>query len=390
MPTRSSGAARAGLRWTRRGRLAARVALVAAGCVAGCLLGELAIRLVLGEQPKFARHVVRAPWGIRYNDPSSRYRHRSADVDVEFMINRQGMRCDHDVEHAKPAGRRRIVSLGDSFTIGYEVAATETFSSVLEARLRAAGLDVEVLNCGVSGFSNAEECLYLERELLKYSPDLVLVSFFENDLDDNPRSGLFRIDGDELVVAAQEYIPGGELADWLNRSSVFNFLSERSDAFVFVKESLTDLLKHQPMARVPPKGPSDFDAAPAAGAGKDAIVAPPATPKIPPEDRPKRKLCARIFDRIYAVAQAHGIPFVIMSIPGESPAEHTIAECFPLEEFDVHRPGLEFVSTYDLLQPWNGKELLYWRRSHHHWTPFAHRLAGEELARRILDKKLLP
>ena len=186
--------------WNRRHAPRARAALVArrrlaartrwSRGVAGSLLGELAIRLVLGEQPKFARHVVRAPWGIRYNDPSSRYRHRSADVDVEFAINRQGMRCDHDVEHAKPAGRRRIVSLGDSFTIGYEVAATETFSSVLEARLRAAGLDVEVLNCGVSGFSNAEECLYLERELLNYSPDLVLVSFFDNDLDDNIRTGL--------------------------------------------------------------------------------------------------------------------------------------------------------------------------------------------------------
>jgi len=61
MPTRSTSAARAGLRWPRRGRLAARVALAATGCIVGCLLGELAIRLVLGEQPKFARHVVRAP-----------------------------------------------------------------------------------------------------------------------------------------------------------------------------------------------------------------------------------------------------------------------------------------------------------------------------------------
>ena len=384
MPTRSTSAARAGLRWPRRGRLAARVALAATGCIVGCLLGELAIRLVLGEQPKFARHVVRAPWGIRYNDPSSRYRHRSADVDVEFAINRQGMRCDHDVEHAKPAGRRRIVSLGDSYTIGYEVAANETFSSVLEARLRAAGLDVEVLNCGVSGFSNAEECLYLERELLNYSPDLVLVSFFDNDLDDNGRTGLFQVDGERLLPAAQEYVPGSELADWLNRSTLFNFLSERSDAFVFVKEALTCLLKHEAIvlhaAEAPPSRGKD-EPAPASAV--------PSKPVLTPEQQAKRKLCALIFERLYSVARAHGILFVVQSIAGESPVDHALAEWFLLELFDVHRPGFEFVSTIDLLRPWNGKELLYWRRSHHHWTPFAHRLAGEELARRILDKKLL-
>jgi hypothetical protein len=388
MSNRSPRPARAGQRWSRGGRLAARVALFAAGCVAGSLLGELAIRLVLGEQPKFARHVVRAPWGLRFNDPSTRYRHRSADVDVEFAINRQGMRCDHDVEHAKPAGRRRIVSLGDSYTIGYEVAANETFSSVLETRLRAAGLDVEVLNCGVSGFSNAEECLYLERALLDYSPDLVLVSFFDNDLDDNERTGLFRVDGERLLPAAQEYVPGGALADWLNRSTLFNFLSERSDAFVFAKEALTSLAKHEAIVlhTVEPRAAPKSAAVPAKG---DAPPAPQKPRVYTAEEQAKRKLCALIFERLYSVAQSHGIPLVIQSIAGESPLDHALAEWFPLELFDVHRPGLEFVSTCDLLLPWNEKELLYWRRSHHHWTPFSHRVAGEELANRILAKKLL-
>ncbi|MEZ4290376.1 MAG: hypothetical protein R3E53_07505 [Myxococcota bacterium] len=52
---------------------------------------------------------------------------------------------------------------------------------MLEQELRRAGLQVEVLNAGVSGYSNAEALLYLERELLKYDPDLVLLSFFAND-----------------------------------------------------------------------------------------------------------------------------------------------------------------------------------------------------------------
>ena len=55
-------------------------------CVAGlafaALVAELCVRIFVGEQPKFPRHVVEAPWGLRYNQPGARYRHKSADVEV--------------------------------------------------------------------------------------------------------------------------------------------------------------------------------------------------------------------------------------------------------------------------------------------------------------------
>jgi hypothetical protein len=373
----------------RRGpgsRIVLRLGLALAATVVSCLVVELIVRIALGQQPKFPRHVVGAPWGIRYNDPSSRYRHRSADVDVGFRINRNGMRSDRDFEHAKPAGRRRIVTLGDSFTIGYEVELEETFSSVLEARLRAAGLDVDVLNCGVSGFSNAEECLYLERELVNYEPDLVLVSYFDNDLDDNVRTGLFRIEGGKLVPAATRYVPAGGLGDYLNTSTLFSFLSEHSDAFVFVKESLTDLVKRERVVRneTTPGGAS----VPAAGADGSASVN-PARPAADDANAAKRRLCALIFERILAWTRARGIPLVIQSIPAEVDIAGQLVDSFPTGEFDVHQPGLTFVAAVDLLRPLVGKERLYWRRSHHHWTPLAHRLAGEEMARRILKDGLL-
>lgn len=97
------------------------------------------------------------------------------------------MRADRDYSYTKRPGVQRILSLGDSFTIGFEVDYDQTFSRVMEDELNAAGRRIEVLNAGVSGFGNAEECLYLERELMKYQPDLVIVSFYANDLDDNVR-----------------------------------------------------------------------------------------------------------------------------------------------------------------------------------------------------------
>jgi acyl-CoA thioesterase I len=45
----------------------------------------------------------------------------------------------------------RIVALGDSLTAGYGLAGETSFPARLEAELRRRGLDVEVINAGVSG-----------------------------------------------------------------------------------------------------------------------------------------------------------------------------------------------------------------------------------------------
>ena len=56
----------------------------------------------------------------------------------------------------QPSGPKpRIVFLGDSLTAGYGLDADEAFPSLIQGRLRAAGLDFEVVNAGVSGDTSA-------------------------------------------------------------------------------------------------------------------------------------------------------------------------------------------------------------------------------------------
>jgi acyl-CoA thioesterase I len=55
-----------------------------------------------------------------------------------------------------PASQRpRIVALGDSLTAGLGLPIAAAYPSLLEQRLRAAGLDFEVVNAGVSGDTSA-------------------------------------------------------------------------------------------------------------------------------------------------------------------------------------------------------------------------------------------
>jgi acyl-CoA thioesterase-1 len=65
-----------------------------------------------------------------------------------------------DVPSAAPAAppapaKPRIVCLGDSLTAGYGLSTGEAYPAQLAARLRAAGLDYEVVNAGVSGDTSA-------------------------------------------------------------------------------------------------------------------------------------------------------------------------------------------------------------------------------------------
>jgi hypothetical protein len=269
---------------------------------------------------------------------------------------------------------KRIVSLGDSFTIGYEVAFEDTFSRVLERELGRWGQRVEVLNAGVSGFGTAEECAYLERELWKYSPDLVLVSFFVNDFADSVRSDLFRLnERGELVPGAERYVPGGRLGDLLNENPLLAWLSGYSDAFALVKERANGLAKRELMER---------NLAHAQGAAQEAGGVPTEAVSY------DRRLVVALFDRLYQETRARGVPLVIQSIPFRKYDPVELVESFP-EELDTQREGLWLLRTKALLDPHVGRELLYWDRSHSHWTPFSHARSGEALAELIDRNHLL-
>jgi hypothetical protein len=349
----------------------ANLALLAVALLAAALLAELAVRVVLGPQVRFPRRVVGAPWGLRFNEPGAEYRHHSPDVDVSFRINTQGMRAPRDYPYAKPAGTRRIVSLGDSFTVGYEVEGDETFSAVLERELRARGVRAEVLNAGVSGFGTAEEVLYLERELWKYDPDLVLLSYFPNDLLDSVRSNLFVWADGRLAPAAERYVPAGGLGDFLNTNWLMSQLAERSDAFAFAKEGANRLIK-QRLVEANREALEHAAEAPAAGGGESY----------------EERLAVALLERLYSDARERGVPLVIQSIPSYTPEPPTLVDGFP-RGFAVDRPGLAFLAAKPLLEPSLGRERLYNTRSHWHWTPLAHRLSGQALAERILERGLL-
>lgn len=74
----------------------------------------------------------------------------------------------------------KILALGTSLTQGYGVPPGFDFTVVLQARLKAAGIDAKVINAGVSGDTSAGGLARLDWSLADH-PDAAIVELGSND-----------------------------------------------------------------------------------------------------------------------------------------------------------------------------------------------------------------
>lgn len=97
--------------------------------------------------------------------------------------NNEGLR---DVDHPviKPDSEYRIICLGNSFTEGIGAPQDSTWPRLLEHKLaNMAHKKISVFNAGISSSDPFFEYKLLEKKLLKYSPDLVLLAPGTSDFE---------------------------------------------------------------------------------------------------------------------------------------------------------------------------------------------------------------
>jgi hypothetical protein len=226
-----------GLLWLLR-----RSILGAALILYTLLFAELFVR-VFDPQPVMPRYITAAPWGVRGNIPHADYWHHTPEVDVEYRINGQGLRADHDYPFTKPPGLCRVGLFGDSFLFGLEVDQRDSLAGRLQALLQQRGIAVEVLNFSVGGFGTAEMLQTYERFGRKFDLDVVLFSWDSSDLGDNVRSDLYRLRDGQLERANSEYLPAVDFQDRLMRYRLYRLINDHSQLYTFVRERSSLLIK---------------------------------------------------------------------------------------------------------------------------------------------------
>ena len=135
-------------------------------------------------------------WDLPMAKPNLAQIHRASDVyDWELIpgaagvgkegevvqINSAGFR-DREWTTTKLAGTQRVAVLGDSFTFGMAVNLEDSYVKQLQGMLNDGGANIEVLNFGVIGYGMWQYRVLLEREVLKYKPDLIVIGFFLDDI----------------------------------------------------------------------------------------------------------------------------------------------------------------------------------------------------------------
>jgi len=319
------------------------------------LVGEVAVRLI-APQVLFPRYVTGSPLGIRVPVPNARYTHTSPEMSVEFRLNAMGIRSDREYTMLKPPGVFRIVGLGDSFTQGYEVNVEETYLYQLEKILKERGYTVEVINLGVSGFGNAEELIFLKKFGFRFDPDVVIVGHFTNDIIDNMRCNLFRLDeNDKLVREAKEYLPAIGLRDKLYSIWAYRFLAEHSHLLALLRERVASIVKREIVTTQQKQQKKN-------NGHKDYSL----------------RLTGRLIDEMKIVCDARGVRFLVLDIPSAELKETKV-----LSDYVNLVTENEIVRTAPRLRAEGEGAYLYRRKGHRHWTPRAHRIAAELLADRL-------
>lgn len=121
-------------------------------------------------------------WRLRPELRNHRVAGRIREHEIDFAVTTHaGLRSEPVAE--KKSGFR-VLALGDSCTFGVGVDDGETWPAQLQRMLREAGIEGEVINAGVPGYSAFQGKRFLESRGLSLEPDLVLVSFGFNDFDD--------------------------------------------------------------------------------------------------------------------------------------------------------------------------------------------------------------
>ena len=337
------------------------------------LFGEGFVRLV-APAPVMPRYVTGAAYGVRVGMPNMKFSQTTPETYVEIRTNSRGLRADREYPYEKPLGICRIVLLGDSLLVGYEVDLEDSFAYLLDRKLQTAGYRCEVINLAVSGFGTAEMLVALQEEGLKYHPDLVLFSSHVTDLDDNIRSSLYRIDGKGRLVRDQRpFLPGIGVSDELSKYSLYRWLAENSQLYSAIRErsaqtikaAMVNIRRPQVSAKVD-KGTDTRDVAGHAPAGGFPWT-----------------LNLKLLEEAKRVSESNHARFCVLELPF-SLSRTAIVRMLPEYEADKAQSLHVFSPLAELRAAAGPTRKLFFEKGHGHLTPSGNRLVTDYFFRELV------
>src|SRR3989338_4295399 len=342
------------------------------------------IFLPTDDRGTFAEYDAILGWRLKSNIEGLFF---SNEYNTNIKNNAQGLRMGRNVPLKK--SKYRIAFLGDSFIWGFGVNEHERVSEYLEKELE----NVEVLNFGVSGYGTDQYYLQLNRTVLKFRPDMVIVGFYANDLEDTGNNvrysypkPLFKLADDGSLNLTNVPVP--KKVEWDAREYSFLtklkfFLSHKSHVFFLFKRVLFRLYPYQEHTY----DPSEI-----------SII----LKEYPKDYQVYNQLNEMLYCKMAEMLREHNITFIVINIP---PKIHLLQDKFSntlkelqidSDEIDINKPsmmlhnlsincGLDFIDLYPYFREYKYKERLYFWYDPH-WNPLGHKYAAKILSKELKDR----
>jgi len=240
-----------------------RLALILAGILTALGIAEVVVRVFELAPAEFYVYDSYVGWKLKPDASGWQTQEGRAFI----QVNQDGFRGPN-YAFTKPPGTLRIAVLGDSFTEARQVALEDTFCAVAQHRLQAQCpfvivgngprqrlfSHVEVMNFGCDGYGTTQELVALRHWVWRYSPDVVVLAFFNgNDV----RNNSVVLEGDKcrpfFVHRGGQLGLGGPFEDssWFRMHCVLRFESRRSQVLNLIGDGRSQLshLLHDRLAK---------------------------------------------------------------------------------------------------------------------------------------------
>jgi lysophospholipase L1-like esterase len=341
-----------------------RLACIVGGSLLALLLGEGLVQL-LAPQSITPRVFAGGSGYLIRPIPHAKGEYIFPEFRHAVQINSKGLR-DVERPYRKPKGAFRILGLGDSFTFGLGVAASDSYLKVLEHRLRQrlTHRSTDVINAGVPAWGGADELIFLMTEGVKYQPDLVLLAFHDNDLWDTWISQLVRLEEGRLVCVttpAENVAPSSRVTRFV---PFYPWLAQRSHLLNLVRNSIVRLAHRRQQCT----HEQSFEQ------NEEGVWA----------------LTFAVMQGTIDTARAHGAQIALIYIPGtEYASPSTLADYSARLQQFAKKHHVPFLNLVPVIHRHGGVARLYYPRDGH-WTHQGHQVAAMALEEFLIRHRLLP
>lgn len=240
-----------------------------------------------------------AQTGYRFRPLSSGRLQQYNEIDNWIAMNSLGF---HDIEHDLTLEQSRILVLGDSFTAATQVPVVAGWTQIVEHELR----NTAVINLGVDGYGTDRQLKLLEYYAPILEPDIVILAFYENDIQDILADVVMDCYEDYLLVY-QTNSQKQQLITFLDNhkpTPIAYWLSDHSSLYRVMAMLLTEngFLMSQN------------------GISPQNINVP-----LEPLTEPQSEIVLELFSQFEILAQKHQFEIYIMPVPGKYDPDSSLA-----------------------------------------------------------------